>query len=276
MALHDILFLWQRRVVDSHIGSLHTRSVERTLPESHLPRHCGQFGPTAKIFEPGRRQCQLLVCRFFLAQVPGTSGEATGKSQVLIRAIHKALQREATVLFATPVALLAQGYHAIFGPDLACDTLHAAFDIPVHPQQSCDVNFSLNKFDMVVVDEASLVSSESLNIVAGTLNHLNCHPLVVIEGDKRQQQPLQTVDGRTSTTVLILNDQTFIQQNSVKHALHEQFRILDKEYEAFVEMVRYLQPSQQQLDHFQEDLVLCPAGILDKRVYREFCNKKTP
>lgn len=200
----------------------------------------------------------------------------TGKSQVLIRAIHKALQREAAVLFATPVALLAQGYHAIFGPDLACDTLHAAFDIPVHPQQSCDVNFSLNKFDMVVVDEASLVSSESLNIVAGTLNHLNCHPLVIIEGDKWQQQPLQTVDGRTSTTVLILNDQRFIQQNSVKHALHKQFCILDKEYEAFVEMVRYLQPSQQQLDHFQEDLVLCPAGILDKRVCPEFCNKKTP
>ena len=55
----------------------------------------------------------------------------TGKSQVLIRTIHEALQREASVLLAAPVALLAQAYRSIFGADLECDTLHAAFRIPV-------------------------------------------------------------------------------------------------------------------------------------------------
>ena len=34
MALHDILFLWQRQVVDSRIGSLHSRSLERLYPLS--------------------------------------------------------------------------------------------------------------------------------------------------------------------------------------------------------------------------------------------------
>ena len=34
MALHDIHFLWQRRVVDSRIGSLHSASVERLYPLS--------------------------------------------------------------------------------------------------------------------------------------------------------------------------------------------------------------------------------------------------
>ena len=48
---------------------------------------------------------------------------------------------------------------------------------------------------MLVVDEASLVFPASLNIVAATLNCLNCRPVIVIAGDKRQQQPLQTVDG---------------------------------------------------------------------------------
>ena len=54
----------------------------------------------------------------------------------------------------------------------------------------------------------------------------------------------------------------FTQQNAVKHSLHQQFRIIDNEYEAFVEMVRHLQPSQQQLDQFQEGRVVCPAGSL--------------
>lgn len=63
--------------------------------------------------------------------------------------------------------------------------------------------------------------------------------------------------------MLILNDDTFTHQKAVKHSLSKQFRILNKEQEAFVEMVRYLQPTQQQLDQFQEDLVLCAAASLE-------------
>ena len=174
----------------------------------------------------------------------------TGKSQVLIRVIHEALQREASVLLAAPVALLAQAYRSIFGADLECNTLHAAFRIPVNDGQAFDVNFALNRFDMVVVDEASLVFPASFNMVAATLNCLNCCPVVVIAGDSRQQQPLQTVKGKVSNTVSIVNDHTFT-HNAVKHALYQQFRILDKDYEAFVDMVCYMQPTQQQLDQFQ-------------------------
>ena len=129
----------------------------------------------------------------------------------------------------------------------------------------------MNRLDLVVVDEASLVSPTPFNIVAGTLNRLNCRPVVVIAGDHRQQQPLQTVEGRVCNTVSILNDQTFSQENAVKHSLHQQFCIVDEEYEAFVEMVRYLQPTQTQLDQFQEDLVLCPAGCLaDDDIFHAF------
>ena len=150
---------------------------------------------------------------------------------------------------------------------------HAARRLP-HPGPgwlASDVNFALNRFDMVVVDESSLISPASFNIVAGTLNRLNCHPVVVIAGNRRQQEPLQTVQGRVSNTVSILNDQTFSQENAVKHSLYQKFRIVDKEYKAFVEMVRYQQPTQRQLDQFQQDLVLCPAGCLaDEDIYRAF------
>ena len=51
------------------------------------------------------------------------------------------------------------------------------------------MNFALNWYDMVVVDKGSLVSPESFEVVAATLNRLNCCPVVVIAGDKKQQQP---------------------------------------------------------------------------------------
>lgn len=79
---------------------------------------------------------------------------------------------------------------------------------------------------------------------------------MVIAGDKCQQQPLQTVDGRVSSTTSILNDSTFSEQNSAKHALYQQFRIVDRDYAAFVDLLRYLQPTQDQLDDFQQSVVL--------------------
>ena len=68
----------------------------------------------------------------------------TGKSQVLIRAIHHAIENEMSVLVAAPVALLAQGYHKIFLADIETDTLHDAFNIPVDGRFADDVNYGLN------------------------------------------------------------------------------------------------------------------------------------
>ena len=132
-----------------------------------------------------------------------------------------------------------------------------------HDHQTADFNYSLNHYDIVVADETSLVLPASFSLVAATLNRLNCRPVVVISGDKKQQQPLQTVDGRVPTTRSILNDNTFGEQNAVKHALYQQFRVLDRDYGAFLDLLRYLQPKQEQLDDFQQSLILCPSGPLD-------------
>ena len=242
-------FLWQRRVVDSRIGSLHTASLERLYPLSpyqtavyrdiidslakrqrflqqggaRLPSSCPPSScPPSSLADSFWTKYRVLVGK------PGT-----GKSQVIIRAMHTAIQQEQNVLLAAPVALLAQGYREIFGDDLHCETLHAAFNIPVNTCQKADVNFGLNRFDMLVVDEASLVSPESFQVVATTLNRLNCRPVVAIVGDKKQQQPLKTVQGKTTTARSILNDDTFVSDNSVRHSLYEQFRVVDKDNAAF-------------------------------------------
>ena len=185
----------------------------------------------------------------------------TGKSQVVIRAIHHAIQQEYTVSLVAPVALLAQGYRAIFGPDLDAETIHAAFHIPVNQEQAPDVNFALARYDMLDIDEASLVSPQT-SVIASTLNHLTSRPLVVIARDKCQQQPLQTIHGRVSNCTSILNDDTFPQNNSVKHGLYQQFTIVDLQYARFLDLLRHHQPTQAELDNFQEPLVLYQPGQL--------------
>ena len=224
-------------------------------PSFQLPDHAGNL-----CARPSRHPVLLAAAGGGQQENLGKPG--TGKSQVIIRAMHTAIQQEHRVLLAAPVALRAQGYRDIFVKELDCETLHAAFNIPVNSNQTRDVNFALNRYDMVVVDEGSLVSPESFQIVAAALNRLNCCPVVVIAGDKKQQQPLKTVGGKTGTTRSILNDRTFGAENSVQHGLYQQFRVLDKDYAAFLDIIRYLRPTQHQLDEFQSSLVLCPSGIV--------------
>ena len=84
----------------------------------------------------------------------------------------------------------------ITGADIETDTLHSAFNIPVDAPFDDDVNYALNKFDLVVVDEASMISASTFHAMATTFNRLNLRPFVVFAGDKHQQQPLQTEGGR--------------------------------------------------------------------------------
>ena len=185
----------------------------------------------------------------------------TGKSQVLIRTIDHAIRTDMSVLVAAPVALLAQGYNAIFLDDIDSDTLHGAFIIPIQGPHPNKINYALNNYDLVVVDEASMISSPIFETTASTFNHLNTRPVVVLAGDKCQQQPLQTIDSHTTSTTSIINDHTSL-SNAVIHTLYQQFRIIDLEYAKFLDFIRFMLPSQQQVDEMQTGIVLCPEGEL--------------
>lgn len=45
-------------------------------------------------------------------------------------------------------------------------------------------SYKRDHFDMVVLDEASLISPHTFSLVASTLNLLNSRPVVLIAGDK--------------------------------------------------------------------------------------------
>ena len=107
-----------------------------------------------------------------------------------------------------------------------------------------------------------MVSKKTFPIMASTFNRLSLCPVVVVAGDKCQQQPLQNVGGKVPSTSSILNDDTFSSANSVKHTLYQEFRIIDPDYARFIDLIRYTQPTQQQVDNFQKGRVLCPSGDL--------------
>ena len=108
------------------------------------------------------------------------------------------------MLVAAPVALLAQGYNSIFYDEVTTDTLHGAFSIPIDGPLPNEINHRMNQYDMIVVDEAPMISAPIFGVMASTFNRVNLRPVVVLAGDKCQQQPLQTVNGRINSTTSIL------------------------------------------------------------------------
>ena len=143
-----------------------------------------------------------------------------------------AIRSDMSVSVAAPVALLAQGYNAIFLDDIDRDILHGAFKLPFEGPDP-KINYALNKYDLVVMDEASMISSRIFQTMASTFNRLNTHPVVVLAGDECKQQPLQTTDGRITSTTSIINDHTFSSSNAVIHTLYQQFRVINPEYARF-------------------------------------------
>ena len=271
-SLHDVLYLWRIRVVTGDVSDLSAFSIDCLYPlSSHqcsiLADITGALISCQDQQENGthhqdEQSSSWRMYRVLLGK-PGT-----GKSRVLIRAIHHAVENEMSVLVAVPVALLAQGYHKIFLADSETDTLHGAFNIPVDAPFDDEVNCVLNKYDLVVVDEASMIS-------APTCNRLNLRPVVVFAGDKHQQQPLQTEGGCVTATTSIVNDTyTFHSSNAIKHFLYQQFRIVDEQYGRFLDLIRYTQPTQQQLDSVQENMILCSEGDLsDNDIWQAFMSK---
>ena len=143
-----------------------------------------------------------------------------------------AIRSDMSVLVAAPVALLAQGYNAIFLDDIDSDTLQGTFNIPIEGPHRNKINYALNKYDLVLMDEASMNSPQIFQTMASTFNRLNTCPVMVLAGDECKQ-PLQTINGRITSTTSIINDHTFSSSNAVIHTLYQQFHVINPEYARF-------------------------------------------
>lgn len=89
----------------------------------------------------------------------------TGKSQVLIRIVHECFQCRLKSLILTPVALLATRYRDLFGTThVEANTIHSAFNIPVNDKQNHHINFALEGYDILIVDEASIIGANTFHL----------------------------------------------------------------------------------------------------------------
>ena len=65
----------------------------------------------------------------------------------------------------------------------------------------------------------------------------------------------------TSTTSII-NDHTFSSSNAVIHTLYQPFRVINPEYVKFLDFIRVILPTQEQVDEMERGIVMCPEGQL--------------
>jgi len=132
----------------------------------------------------------------------------TGKTQCLHGCIRYLIQEDKNVLVATPTGYLASTYRAIFDTSIDCNTIHSSFNVPIDhtPPQ---VNFLLANYDVIFLDEVSMVPKSIFHHILQTLQQLSTRPVVVISGDPYQQQPIETVNNRIVQTTNIYNDSIF-------------------------------------------------------------------
>jgi len=84
-------------------------------------------------------------------------------------------------------------------PTVECNMLHSAFQIPVDTSQLLRTNFTLSEFQVIVIDEVSMISCTNMLQVIKTLNSLPVFPILLLCGDRSQLQPFERVDQATAT-----------------------------------------------------------------------------
>ena len=159
-SLSDILHLWRIGVITADITDASFISVVRLYPLSPLQNAIftditTTLSARQHTFDHHQSSTQNTATWQKFRVLLGKLG--TGKSQVLICAIDHAIRSDMSVVVAAPVALLAQGYNAILH-DIDSDILHGAFNIPIEGPHPNQINYALNKYDLLVVNEASMIS----------------------------------------------------------------------------------------------------------------------
>lgn len=101
-----------------------------------------------------------------------------------------------------PTGLLTSMYRLQFD-DAVWETLHTAFLIPP-ARLTYTINWDLALFDIIILDEISMVSKRSFDHIKSTLNELYCRPMLIVAGDGKQMKPLQTEEGITKQVTSVL------------------------------------------------------------------------
>lgn len=118
------------------------------------------------------------------------------------------------------------------------------------------VNWELGQFDVLIIDELSMVPEKIFRHIASTFQQLHVRPVVLLCGDQQQQQPIATIGGKTRETEGILNCKDFYKQCVVVDFL-EQHRCRDPLFQQYLNYLRYFKPSRTFLRELFKGRPLC-------------------
>ena len=121
-------------------------------------------------------------------QVAG--GPGTGKTEVIIAAVRRALEDGCRVLIAGPLGLLVSMYRLRLPhlQNLTMETLHSAFRITRDADATYIPPGRLRHYDLIVVDEVSQIDAFVWRKLKTALGELRPCPFVVFVGDFQQQR----------------------------------------------------------------------------------------
>ena len=157
-----------------------------------------------------------------------TGKPGTCKTKCLHSCMDYAINQDLKCLVATPTGFLASSYRALFSPDIDANTIHSSFHIPIDTSMP-QINWSLAMYDVIIIDEISMVTHTIFNHIMSTVHELPTRAVLLISGDKFQLPPLTTDNKRTSNGINIYQLEGLTRM-SWNFNLTSHHRCIDDEY----------------------------------------------
>jgi DNA replication protein DnaC len=112
-----------------------------------------------------------------------TGKPGCGKSHAIESIVHSVSSEDALILIAAPTGFLASVFRFNAPEHVVCDTVHASFHFPVETDVLPKINWELSKYDLIIIDEISMIPDIIFNHILKTFNVLLFRPIVLLSGD---------------------------------------------------------------------------------------------
>ena len=155
------------------------------------------------------------------------TGEAgCGKSYTINSIVNRTVQNNVNVLVAVPTGFLASVFRAALPEQVCCETVHAAFNFPVESDVTPSINWQLSHYDIIIIDEISMIPDIIFHHILKTINVLLFRPVLMLARDAGQQQPFSWQTGKIMQLTSALDNSSFI-SNTYHYHLNGQHRVAD-------------------------------------------------
>ena len=132
-------------------------------------------------------------------------------------------------------------------------------------------NWNLFNYDLIVIDEFSMVPMKIFDHIVATISELPIRPIILLAGDDCQLQPIEKIDGQIQSTKIAMRSEK-LPAITNKVILTEQHKNNDDEYSRFLTHIRSLCPSQPLLDQIQKDRILFNHEPTDNDILHALTN----